>query len=128
MENNYAQAIVDLLEEGVDSDMLFSRLPDILKKNGHQALHTKIVKAIRALYLRRQKNTHPVVAVAKEKDLVTLKSKIEDTLHSLGATAVRLHTIIDPTLVGGYTVLYKNRAVDLSQKKTLLSVYNQITN
>jgi len=65
------------------------------------------------------------VTVAKEGGLD--KAKLAEVLAVLKVQTETVKTVVDPSLIGGFTVQYRDTVVDKSYKRALLDIYRKVT-
>lgn len=128
MKNNYVQALLASLDEGMQIDTALSGLAATLKKNQHEKLLPSVLLEVLRVLEANKGELVAEVRVAKASDLQTLKSRIEATLQNLGVTRdTTVNEIVDETIVGGYVATYNFQEEDRSHKKVLKSLYESIT-
>lgn len=128
MKNNYVQALLASLDEGMQIDTALSGLAATLRKNQHEKLLPSVLLEVLRVLEANKGELVAEVRVAKASDLQTLKSRIEATLQNLGVTRdTTVNEIVDETIVGGYVATYNFQEEDRSHKKVLKSLYESIT-
>ncbi len=68
-----------------------------------------------------------LITVAKESDTQTYQTAIQEALQELKAERNTVRTVVDATLIGGFTAEYNNTRIDRSYKEKLVSLYRAIT-
>jgi F0F1-type ATP synthase delta subunit len=126
MEQQYVQALIEVLRRCADADTVLAQLARVLKRKGHLSIHAAILKGAIAELERAEHSDAAMVAVASEKERERHAEAIASALATLGAgdDAVAL---IDPTLVGGFVATYGDSRIDRSYKKKLVELYRSIT-
>jgi F0F1-type ATP synthase delta subunit len=128
MKKHYIKAVVALLLEGKDVDVVLKDLKAALARKGHQKLHADILKGVTAeLALQGDAKTSAVV-VAKENDLKTEMNAINEALASLGGDGNGdMRVSVDATLIGGFIASHNGKLINRSHKEHLVSLYRRIT-
>lgn len=124
-ERIYAEALYGAIASGTKLDVALSRLKGILKGRGHDALYGKILKATEARLAKDEEAGTLQIVLARASDEKTYKKEIEKIQEALGATHTTIR--IDETIAGGYIARTKDREIDASYKKSLLTVYRSLT-
>lgn len=127
MKKHYVQAVLQLLAAGKDIDTVLASLHDMLQKKGHIKLHESILSAVLRELVRMEATQGALVTVAKESDAQKYRSAIQQTLSVLHTEADTVRTVVDPTLIGGFTAEYNNTRIDRSYKERLVSLYRSVT-
>ena len=117
MEINYAHALLEVIQKGMDSKKAVESLKDMLVRQGRLELLPRIARALRRID-EREKAARPRVYIADEKH-----AKKAFTESGLAEADV----CVDETLIGGWRVEDGERLIDNSFKKHLLSIYSNIT-
>ena len=117
MEKNYAHALLEAIHKGMDSKKAVESLKNMLERQGRLELLPRIVHALRRID-EREKATRPRVYVADE----------EHAKKAFAESGVsEADVCVDQTLIGGWRVEDRERLIDNSFKKHLLSIYSNIT-
>lgn len=127
MKKNYVQAILQLLREGKDIDTVLSSLSTTLHKKGHQKLHEGILSDVSVELVRNEAQKGAQITLARATDMEAYQNAIQDALTQLHAAQAPVRTVVDPTLIGGFTAEYANTRIDRSYKEKLVSLYRSIT-
>ena len=117
METAYAQALWKAIENGKDPKEAVAAMVQILKTQGRMELLPRIKRALVRL-AAREAATRPRIYVAHEKDA-------KHALAKSGVDHADVH--VDPTLIGGWRLEAGDSLVDNSFKKSLLSIYSNVT-
>ena len=127
MKKHYVQAVLQLLASGKDIDTVLASLRDMLQKKGHTKLHESILSAVLTELVRADAVHGALITVAKESDTQTYQTAIQEALQELKAERNTVRTVVDATLIGGFTAEYNNTRIDRSYKEKLVSLYRAIT-
>ena len=125
MANNYAQAIFELLQSGRSVDVVLLNVQKVMADRGHHELYGVVLKAVVSLLESQatKNNVHITLANVAGRE----STNVKNALTELGATTAEMVTTIDPTLIGGVVVTYKNQHLDQSYKTALKNLYQSIT-
>jgi len=123
-ERVYSEALCQAIAGGMKPDAALSRLREILKEHGHAALYGKILKRAEAHLAKDADAGMLEVTVAKAGDEKTYTDAIAKIKEDLDVTHTTIR--IDETIAGGYIARTKNREIDASYKKSLLSLYRKL--
>lgn len=124
MERNYTKAINDLLDKGLSLETALSGLKIRLKNKGHSKLYKHILKSLLLMRTKEESKKVPTVIVQSEKAKTLFEKPIKNALKSLDAPYEYV-TEIDDTIVGGYIVRFEGSEIDMSYKKSLLTLYTR---
>lgn len=127
MKKHYINAVVALLREGRDLDVVLQNLSSLLVQKGHTRLHKSVLEGVCARMLEDQELETPLVRLAKAQDEKDLEAQIKQALGSLGYTNKQVRTHIDPTIIGGFIATYRSKRINASYKEKLVSLYRNIT-
>ncbi len=127
MEKHYITAVVSLLLQGSDVDVVLGNLKTVLVKNGHEQLHTRILKGAERELLHREALHSSSIVVAKETDLRKLRSALSAALGTLGGNAEEAAVTVDPSIIGGFIAAHDGKLINRSYKERLVSLYQSIT-
>ena len=117
MEAFYAQALWKSVQKGKDPKDAVAALVELLKKETRMELLPRIRLALKRI-IAREKNAHPRLYVAHEKD----------AKHALAKSGVHHADVhVDKTLIGGWRLETADSLIDTSFKKSLLDIYNKAT-
>ncbi|MDR3571798.1 MAG: F0F1 ATP synthase subunit delta [Candidatus Pacebacteria bacterium] len=125
MEKEYAQALWQSVERGMEPHKAVQSLHESLKAHGRELLMPRIASAFGRLAQREHRNNMITLTIASEKDSHGAKRDIEPLLKELGAEAKDVETRVDPELIGGWRFEGKGKLVDASYKQALLDMYNR---
>ncbi len=134
MENAYAQALWKMLQngpsdgrQGMKPKEALHALHESLMRSGRQGLLPKIGRAFAKIAERDQARTNIVLTVAREKDEHTAQKEAKDILSKMNIDSVDVTGRVDDSLIGGWRLEGRERLVDASFKKQLLTLYNRAT-
>ena len=114
----YAHAIRRILENGKTPKDAVSAVLSSLEASGRAALLPHIARAFQRISMREDQRERVSLIVAREGDGVEAR-------RASGSKDAPL--VIDQSLIGGWRLEDKERLVDASWKKHLLSIYNRAT-
>ena len=124
MDEQYAQALWQMVEGGMEPKKALHALVESLKIHGREALLPRIARAFERLAARETKKNAVVLSVAHEKDANKAKREVKALLEEIGAASKDLDIRVDGSLIGGWRFEGKGTLVDTSFKKSLLEMYN----
>lgn len=124
--HQYATAMVAVVTGGTDPEQALAGLDRTLKRRGHTKLRTAILLRVLTLLTEEEKRNTPTVRIARKEDVATYESAIQKLATELGLSGTPA-VVIDDSLIGGYVLETKDTLVDKSYKRTLLSLYRNIT-
>lgn len=127
MENEYAQALWQMVEKGMKPKEAVSKLRETLVKHGREALLPRIARAFARIASREEAKKAVTVIVANEKQVTRALRAAKDALREIGVEAADVRVRVDDSLIGGWRLEGSERLVDASYKKQLLSMYNRTT-
>lgn len=127
MEQAYAQALWKMVEEGVEPKEAVAKLREVLARHGRETLLPRIGRAFARIAARERAKSAVVLSVAREKDARNAKQEAAGVLRELAAGAEDVEIRVDDSLIGGWRLEGRERLVDASYKKSLLSIYNRAT-
>ena len=127
MEHAYAEALMKLIEGGMQPKKAVRSLAESLQRAGRLALLPKICRAFARLTERTAAKQTVTLSVAREKDIRKALTQAKDALKQLGTKSGDVVSRVDDTLIGGWRLEGRERLVDTSWKKDLLSIYNRST-
>lgn len=126
-KDEYAHALM-LALKGVDekeATKRAERFVALLRRAGHIRLLPKILATYERTTAERARKDGVVVSVAKEADAHTYANDIKKAAAELGASHEALTIRADETLVGGYSVKTRDKIIDRSFKRALLTIYHR---
>lgn len=128
MKNDYTQAFLGSIDDGMSVDEALVGLQRVLAKKSHTKLLVSILHDVLRV-LKTEKNTkQAVVTVASEKTSEQLQTQIATVLKNLGVKKeVGLKEVVDETLIGGFVATFDYKEHDQSYKKALKLLYESIT-
>jgi F0F1-type ATP synthase delta subunit len=127
METAYAQALWNLIERGMTPKKAVEGLLGSLKRTGRLALMPRVARAFARIAARNGARDAVVLSIARETDERSAKRAVKAVLDELGVAANELEVKIDDSLIGGWRLEGRERLMDASWKKHLVSLYNRAT-
>lgn len=124
MEQAYAQALWKLIEGGAKPAEALKSLHEQLKKTGRVMLLKKIESAFKRLAQRKLSSGEARLYVANEK---TARAAVKEAAAALNLPDGDMRVCVDESIIGGWRFEEKERMLDASFKKHLLSLYNRAT-
>lgn len=122
----YAQALWQLIERGMALKPAVAGLLEALETHGRTALLPKIARAISRIAMREARRTDVVLSVARTKDLKAAERAAKKILSEIGVGTRDIKTAVDEDLIGGWRLEGRERLVDASYKKSLLTIYESV--
>jgi F0F1-type ATP synthase delta subunit len=120
MEKAYAQALVNVLKEGVTEDAATASLMKHLKEVGRMKLLPAILRELRTLDARAA-TLGATVEVATE-------AEAPDALLAASEAGITARTAsVNPRLIRGWRAREGSRLIDRSGKRALIDIYRRIT-
>ena len=114
----YAHAILHMIQQGETPKEAVSRVHKALEAKGRVGLMLQVAHAFRRLAQKDADKNRSLLTVAREKDEHAARN---------AAGAKDADVILDPTLIGGWTLEDKGMRTDASWKRSLLSIYQAAT-
>lgn len=131
MEKAYAQALWQLVSNGMDAKAAVHAIHDRLTKEGRAILMPRVAHAFSQIAERESKKRDYTLTVARDQDLAHAKKEAEKIISTYtsegGEGGANLKTQVDDSLIGGWRLEGNERLVDVSYKKRLLDLYNGVT-
>lgn len=128
MEKEYAAALWEVVERGMKPKEAVSKLRETLGKHGRKALLPRVARAFARIASREEAKKAVTIIVANEKQAARALRAAEDALREIGVEAADIRVRVDESLVGGWRLEGRERLYDSSYKKSLLNIYNAVTN
>jgi F0F1-type ATP synthase delta subunit len=125
MREHYITALLDLIASGMSVDDAVQGLASTLKKRDHSRLLPSILRGA----LRQLEGTEggtARVVIARNEDVIALRTAIETHLATLGADTNATITV-DETIIGGVVVEHKHQRINASWKTALENLYRRVT-
>jgi F0F1-type ATP synthase delta subunit len=123
----YAQALYQMLKEGMRPKEAVAKLRAVLRRQGRERLLSRIEHAFARIATRNEKKNTVTLSIARAKDKRKAQSAVKGLLKEMGISSKELAVEIDESLIGGWRLEGRERLVDASFKKDLLSLYNRVT-
>ena len=127
MEHSYAQALLQIIQSGMAPKKAVQALYDLLVSRGRTALMPRIARALTRMVSREEARNSVVLSVAREKEAAKAKRDARSYLFEMDVKAGDVSINLDDSLIGGWRLEGKERLLDASWKKDLLSIYNRST-
>ncbi|MEK7133952.1 MAG: F0F1 ATP synthase subunit delta [Patescibacteria group bacterium] len=127
MENAYAQALMRMMSRGMNPKDAVAALHTLLVRLGRESLLPKIGRAFGRLAEREGGRTGITLTVARHKDTHAAQHAIKDILSKMKTDTDEVVVRTDDSLIGGWRLEGRERLIDASFKKYLLSLYNRAT-
>jgi F0F1-type ATP synthase delta subunit len=125
MKQAYITALTDSLLATENVDEVLVRTEALLAQKGHTRLWPAVLRGVVVELEKRVIDETPEVTVAKEGGLD--KAKLAEVLAALKVQTEVVKTVVDPSLIGGFTLQYRDTVVDKSYKRALLDIYRKVT-
>lgn len=128
MKTQYAQAFLEMIQEGMSVETALADLRTALAKKNYSKLLVPILLEVQRVLEAQKDAKQARVATASTADAKVLKAKITEALKTLGiekSTVVK--EVVDETLVGGFVATFDYKEYDQSYKRTLKSLFESIT-
>ena len=125
MKQAYITALTESLLATQNVDEVLVRTNALLAQKGHTRLWPAVLRGVLVELEKRANDATPEVTVAKEG--VVDKAKLVEVLAALAVQTEEVKTVVDPSLIGGFTVQYRDTVVDRSYKRALLDIYRKVT-
>lgn len=122
--SDYATAILELIQNGMSEEKAFTGLSRVLRERGHERLYPKILRTLNTSALKYMKRDVVTITVAREEDATLFKENIKEAVLTLEGkeTSTRVST----TITGGFIAENKEKRIDASYKKKLLTLYRSL--
>lgn len=129
MKQEYAQAFLEVLQDGLSLDSALIGLRTSMQKKGHSKLFFPVLFEVQRQLEAKKGEITAKVAVASEAEAKALKTQINLVLENLGADkTIQVDKVVDETLIGGFVATFDYKQHDQSYKKSLTNLYKSITN
>lgn len=115
---NLSHAYAQVLRENGAPEFV-KKLVAFMKSRGHMSLLPEITRIL----TRDPKRKGAVVMLADDKDGKKYSAKIRAALKDINEDDAE--TVVDPKMVGGYTVLGRSKVIDKSFRSALVSIYQK---
>jgi len=125
MKQAYITALTDSLLATENVDEVLVRTEALLTQKGHTRLWPAVLRGVVVELEKRVVDETPEVTVAKEGSVD--KAKLAEVLAALKVQTETVKTVVDPSLIGGFTVQYRDTVIDKSYKRALLDIYRKVT-
>lgn len=126
MKKAYVSALIMSILAGEPVETVLANLRTVLTKRGHERLWSQILRAAERELAVKLARTTPQVTLATVNGAD--EAAIKAALTTLGVAADAAYdTVVDETLVGGFTARVGGQVLDKSYKRVLLDLYQKIT-
>jgi F0F1-type ATP synthase delta subunit len=125
MKKAYVATIVSLVLAGHPVEEVLTKLKTVMAKRGHAKLYVQVLRAAERELAVKLVRATPTVTVAKTGALG--EAEIVTALEAVGAQG-ESRVAIDPSIIGGHIVKYRDQLLDKSYKRYLLNLYQKLTN
>lgn len=120
----YAVAVVTAASQNASCDAVVEGLMDTLKQGGELSLLPKILREVHK-ELERTSTVHArTLTIARATDEVSARSQLAESGAHADVTIDRV--VIDPRIVGGYTLGNANHFADASYRTKLINLFNSL--
>lgn len=128
MKASYTTAVLELLAAGKEVPAVLSGLKRAMQAHGHEKLYAPVLRNVVRI-VAAEPVAGATVTIARAEDRERYQKEIEAALAALPVTTqpTASHTVIDDTLIGGFTVTNGTHLLDASFKSKLLNLYRRIT-
>lgn len=127
MKKYYIKAVVELLLQCKDVDVVLANLKKTLTYKGHLSIHLHILQGVLIELAKSQNESSSTLCIANKRDLQKYKDAIEASLVTLGGDTKNAQVSIDETLIGGYVASHNGKLINKSHKQKLVALYRSIT-
>ena len=127
MEKSYAQALWKIVEGGTTPHEAVRKLHSSLQTRGREALMPAVTRAFKRLAAEKREAEGVTLTVARKEDEKVAHREAAALLKELEIAPHEVTVSLDETLIGGWRLEGRERLVDASFKKQLLSLYNRAT-
>lgn len=125
MKQEYIRAILQMLKEGRDLEVILHGLVRTLKSRGHQKLQASILAGVLRV-IEAKSIDESVVTIASKASYAAQAAAIAAALKDLEANKEPV-VKTDPTIIGGFIVEANNTRHDASYKTKLVNLYRSLT-
>lgn len=126
MKKHYVTAVLELLSAGAVPEDVIKGLQKTLSARRQDGLFVPVLERVITI-LEASDSEKIVVTVASEHAVEVLKENITQASEALHATEASQKIIVDPTIIGGSIVQYRDKVIDASYKNALVQLYRSIT-
>ncbi len=126
MKKAYIALLVEALLTNDHLDNFISGLRAYMQRRGHGQLWSQVVRAAFREYVVKERRMRPTLSVAST-DQIDEEQVKRVHMRLTGSPDTPVTTIIDPTVIGGFTLRVKGKMYDASYKRALLALYTTLT-
>lgn len=123
----YAEALWRVISKGTAPKKAVAGLHDVLNRHGRTALLPRVARAFARIAARERRRNDVTLCVSRDADARTARKEIADIARDLGLKSGDISTRIDTDLIGGWRFEGRERLIDASFRKQLLSIYERVT-
>ena len=123
MRETYTKAATELLLSGVAVEEVLKNTRAVMERRGHSSLYLGVLQDLMVALETAEKSNRAKLTLASEGDVASAAAALKE----LSVDTDNVETKIDPTIIGGAVVQYKNMSIDSSFKTTLAKLYKNIT-
>ncbi len=116
-----------MIQLGMAPKKAVDALHESLVVRGRQALMPRIARAFARISERDEGRNGVTLSIAHEKDERSAKRAAKDVLAGMDVAAGDVSVKVDDSLIGGWRLEGRERLVDATFKKYLVSIYNRAT-
>ncbi|GIW68908.1 MAG: hypothetical protein KatS3mg100_402 [Candidatus Parcubacteria bacterium] len=124
-----ARAALLQLERGEELSAVLSGMQNYLTRTHRTALLRFALRALRAQAVGRARRQTAQLTIARPGDAAKARAESRAYLTRWGAPeSTPVEAIIDPTLIGGWRLVWRDRMVDASRRRAVLALYGALRN
>ena|SRR3989344_2178037 len=127
MQEQYAQAVLAMVEKGKAAHEAVAALTKTLEARGRLALLPRIGRAFQRLAAKEANKNTFTLTVARQKDAQQAVKEVEKVLTDIRIGETDVYETVDESLIGGWRLEGRGILIDTSWKNSLLSIYNRVT-
>lgn len=120
----YSQAAYAAYQNGMKIDSVMERLKEVLDKRGHMALYERVLIDLQEI-ITQATETPTKITLAQLEDRKKHEQEITKILSEYKITEEPEY-VADETIVGGFIIESKDKMVDRSYKRSLVSLYRSV--
>lgn len=124
---HYALALLEQLDAGMRPADALSGLDATLAHRGHEKLKQRVLAIVHRTLTARSSDDGVILTLAVAGDEKRHKAAIKAISAELGVSTPT-RTVVDNTLIGGFTITTADKRADHSYKRTLYNLYRNIIN
>lgn len=127
----YAEALYRALEgkKEKDVDKVVARFYEVMRAHGHQGLIKQIPHEFKKIGERAERDGEVTLVTANAKSRTKWAHAYDHyEREGLIAKGAERKDVVDETIIGGYQIRTKDLLIDSSYKRSLIELYQNITN